>query len=71
MASSAIQVAFSAAKRIAPAASLRAVSPRSQALATAYTYALAAFMIVYMSASLPCMSWNSPIGWPNCLRSCR
>ena len=26
-------------------------------------------MVVYMSASLPCMSWNSPIGWPNCLRS--
>ena len=26
--------------------------------------------VVYMSASLPCMSWNSPIGWPNCLRSC-
>jgi hypothetical protein len=24
----------------------------------------------YMSASLPCMSWNSPIAWPNCLRSC-
>ena len=23
-----------------------------------------------MSASLPCISWNSPIGWPNCLRSC-
>ena len=25
---------------------------------------------MYMSASLPCISWNSPIGWPNCLRSC-
>ena len=25
---------------------------------------------VYMSASLPCISWNSPIGWPNCRRSC-
>ena len=23
-----------------------------------------------MSASLPCMSWNSPIDWLNCLRSC-
>ena len=26
--------------------------------------------MVYMSASLPCMSWNVPIGAPNCLRSC-
>jgi hypothetical protein len=28
-----------------------------------------ALIVVYMSASLPCTSWNSPIGWPNCLRS--
>ena len=27
-----------------------------------------AFIVVYMSASLPCTSWNSPIAWPNCLR---
>ena len=25
-----------------------------------------AIIVVYMSASLPCSSWNSPIGWPNC-----
>jgi hypothetical protein len=31
---------------------------------------LQAIMVEYMSAILPCMSWNSPIGWPNCLRSC-
>ena len=22
-----------------------------------------------MSATLPCISWNSPIDWPNCFRS--
>jgi len=30
---------------------------------------ITAFIVAYMSASLPCTSWNSPIGWPNCLRS--
>jgi hypothetical protein len=30
-----------------------------------------ACQVEYMSATLPCISWNSPIAWPNCLRSCR
>ena len=30
---------------------------------------ITAFIVVYISAILPCMSWNSPIAWPNCLRS--
>jgi hypothetical protein len=29
----------------------------------------AGLQVEYMSASLPCISWNSPIAWPNCLRS--
>ena len=24
-----------------------------------------ALSAVYISASLPCISWNSPMGWPN------
>src|SRR5690606_33135395 len=75
MVSPAIQVARCAAYRIALAASLRkartaaGVCARSQAWPTAYTYALQACMLAYMSASLACTSWNSPIACPNCLRS--
>ena len=31
---------------------------------------ISAFIVEYMSASLPCINSNSPIGWPNCSRSC-
>lgn len=52
-----------------PAQSRLLMLPASHARPTAYTYDLVAEILVYMSAILPCISWNVPTALPNCLRS--
>ena len=65
-----VAVARPAANRMQAAASRRVTRLSSHARATEYTYARLALRSAYISAIFACISWNVPIGWSNCLRSC-
>ena len=55
----------------APKGAVIGYDPRLHSPDSLASLARAALKATYMSATLPCISWKSPIDWPNCFRSCR